>query len=83
VAYTDIGVPLMRSVIFRSGKDLESDEFKKAVASKPVRASYEAMDPWKMISARRTLLKLLGRLEEEMEKRRKLYRHHVKAAELN
>jgi len=83
VAYTDIGVPLMRSVIFRSRKDLESDEVKKAALSKPVRADYERMDAWEMISARRTLLKQIGRLEEEMERRRKLDRHHVKAAELN
>ena len=83
VAYTDIGVPRMQPVIFRSRKDLEGEGAKKLAFSKPVAGDYERMDPWELITARRNLLKQLGPLEEEMERRRKLDRHLIKAAELN
>jgi len=79
VGYTDIGVPLMRPTIFLARDDLKPHEPEAA----PPQKNFGEMDGWEIAKARSAILRELAPLELEMERRRKMDKHHTKAKDLD
>lgn len=83
IAHTGAGAPLMRQPVFRIREDLREKGFEKSkVGLAMAQRDYRPMEGFELGRAKHHLLQELGRLEEEMERRRALERHVMRKGEL-